>query len=273
MSATVDQRHEPVRLAYDRIASDYERQVSGDVWMRRALWRHYAGVFRAGDRVLDVACGTGLDAIFLARMGVRVTAIDISEGMIEQLKARVASEGLADAISARQLDVAELSLLPAESFDGITSAFAGLNTAPDLPRFARDAATLLRPGGRMVLHLLNRFSLWEWLLFAVHGDWSAARALGRTAERDFTIGGVVVRHHLYEAIPLYRSVFAESFHLERAYSLGSLRPPHDLHVTAQAIVGGLEALERQLGSRRPLLNRGRFFVLDLTKRPGGGHDH
>lgn len=272
MSSVIDQRRDPVKLAYDRIAGDYERQIAGDEWMRRALWQHYADVFRPGDRVLDVACGTGLDAVFLARRGMHVTAIDISEGMIERLQARVMAEGLGESISAHTLDVADLSSLPPQSFDGITSAFAGLNTVPDLQRFARSAAYLLRPGGHAVLHLLNRFSLWEWLLFALHGDWRAARGVGRSSEREFTIGGLPVRHNLYRPLPLYHSVFAGSFNLARAYSLGSLRPPHDVRRVPPAFVGGLEALERRLGSREPLLSRGRFFVLDLVKKHGAGDD-
>ena len=265
-----DRQAESVRLAYDRIAPSYERDVAGDDWMRQLLWRHYLTSFRAGERVLDVACGTGLDSIFLAQHGIRVTAIDISPGMIERLHTRAEADGLADAIDARVLSVDQLGELPAESFDGIVSAFAGLSTTPDLRDFARESAWLLRPGGRMLLHMLNRFSLWEWLGLLKSRRWTEARTLGRSGERNFVIGGITVQHYLHQPDALYRSVFADRFTLNRAHGLGCLRPPHTVRAIPRPVIGALAALDKRFGGHRPIRDHGRFFVLDLSKRPDDG---
>lgn len=262
-----EQQTDLIRLAYDRIARDYENEVAGDAWMRQILWEHYQTVFRPGDRVLDVACGTGIDTLHLTASGIDVTAIDVSSGMIDQLRVRAQALGMTTTIDTRVLAVVELDTLPVGSFDGIISAFAGLNTVPDIGRFARDASHLLRPGGHVVLHLLNRFSLWEWLGAVGTRDWAAARAIGTQSQRDFTIGGVSVRHNLYAPQLLYRDVFAGEFRLERAYGLGCLRPPHTVAALPGLVIAVLERLDRRFGHRRPLLNCGRFFVLDLVKRP------
>ena len=71
-----DTRDRAVSAAYDAIAREYDRQLDDDAWMRRILWKRYGQVFRPGHHVLDVGCGTGTDAVFLARRGVRVTAIE-----------------------------------------------------------------------------------------------------------------------------------------------------------------------------------------------------
>jgi SAM-dependent methyltransferase len=252
--------------AYDAIAAGYDEQVRGDAWMRDVLWTRYQRLFQPDERVLDVGCGTGLDALFLARRGLAVTGIDVSPAMIARLREQAGYLGLADRIETRALDYAALGDWPAARFDGIISAFAGLSTAPDLAPFAADAARLLRPGGRMLVHLLNQFSVWEWLLLVTHGQWPAARRLGRQRERVFTIGGQPVRHYLWYPSAAYQRFFARDFALSRAYSLGVLRPPHTLRRLPTTAANLLGVLEQRVNGRRPFVNWGRFFVLELARR-------
>ncbi|HEX5502389.1 MAG TPA: class I SAM-dependent methyltransferase [Thermomicrobiales bacterium] len=258
---------DPVAAAYDAIAAEYDAQVAGDAWMRRVLWARYAALFRPGRRVLDVGCGSGADAIFLARRGVRVTGIDVSPAMIARLEGKVRRLGLAGLVEARVMDVADLAAWHDRRFDGIVSAFAGLSTAPDLARFAADAARLLPPGAPMVLHLLNRTSLWEWLAHVAARRWPAARALRHQRERVFVIGGRPVRHYLYRPDEAYRA-FAGAFRLRRRYGLGALRPPHTLRRLPPPLIAVLDRLEVPLRARRPLADWGRFFVLELDRTKG-----
>jgi SAM-dependent methyltransferase len=255
-----------VAAAYDAIAPDYDRQLAGDEWMRRVLWSYYDRLFRPGDSVLDVSCGTGTDALHLAGRGVHVTAIDVSPGMIDQLQTRLAQCWLAGSIDGRVMDMAEIGSFLPESFDGVISAFAGLSTTPDLAPFAADAAHLLRPGGRMVVHMLNRTSLWEWLGLAKRGEWAAARRLGGSGERDFVIGGQVIRHHLHYPEEAYARFFARDFALRDARGLGCLRPPHTVRRVPGPVVRALERIEGVASRHWPLLNWGRFFVLELERR-------
>lgn len=259
--------NEALARAYTTIAGDYDHMVEGDAWMRRILWDRYRCLFQPGQHVLDVACGTGLDTIFLARHGLRVTGIDIAPGMIAQLKAKIAREGLTDRVTAHTLALGDLTALPQESFDGILSAFAGLNTLPDLEAFAAEAARLLRPRGRLIVHMINRFSLWEWLMLVRRGRFQAAMRLPRYAERTFTIGGQPVVHYLSFARPTYRQSFAAHFTLDRCYGLGSLRPPHDLTWIPDRLVQRLAALEQRVHAYRPFAACGRFFILEMTRRP------
>ena len=251
--------------AYDRAAADYDRQVEGDAWMRDVLWDRYARLFRPGQVVLDVGCGTGIDALFLARRGIRVVGIDASVAMVAQARPKLADAGLEDLVELRVMDISEIGTLGTD-FDGIISAFATLSTVSDLDRFAADAAGLLRLGGTMLLHLLNRSSLWEWLGLVQHGRWPAARRVWHTHERDFVIGSRRLRHYLYHARGAYARFFRPHFRLGRSYGLGILRPPHTIHRVPAAIVTLLDRLERPLRARRLFVNWGRFFVLELEKR-------
>jgi SAM-dependent methyltransferase len=252
-------------IAYDAIAASYDDQVRGDEWMRRALHAHYRRAFRAGQRVLDVGCGTGTDALALARMGVSVVGIDGSVGMLQRLRRKAAANRLEALIAPSALRIEDLGVFGVERFDGIISAFASLSSLPDLVRFAQDAARLTRPGGRLVLHLLNRFSLWEFLGYVARRDLDAARRVGRISRRVFVIGGQPVWHHLYFPDEVYCRFFARAFRLRDSYSLGALRPPHTVRRLPDGLVSSLEWLDVRAG-RWPLVhNAGRFFVLDLER--------
>jgi SAM-dependent methyltransferase len=250
--------------AYEAIAAAYDEHIRGDEWMRRALQRHYLSVFRGGQRVLDVGCGTGTDALELARHGIAVLGVDGSPGMIAQLRAKSKAAGLQHLVEGRVLPVSELASV-GEQFDGAYSSFAALSTV-DLARFGFDLARLVPRGARAVLHLLNRFSVWEWLGLLARRRWRAAAALRSQHERAFRIGGRDVAHHLYFAREAYHAHLASGFLLRQTYALGALRPPHTVTRLPLGLVSGLEALDVRLGGLAGVRDAGRFFVLDLERR-------
>jgi SAM-dependent methyltransferase len=252
--------------AYEAAAPDYDRQVQRDGWMRNVLWDRYARLFCAGQTVLDLGCGTGIDAVFLAQRGIRVMGIDASPAMIGQSRAKLAAADLDDLVDLRVMDIAAVGSLPQAGFDGIICAFAALNTSAELDEFAASVARLLVPRGILVVHLLNRWSLWEWLGLVRTGRFGAARRLGRNPVRNFMIAGRPVSHYLYQPDAAYARFFQPHFALRRAYGIGILRPPHTVQRIPAAIVSRLDRLERPLGGLRPFRDWGRFFVLELERR-------
>ena len=262
----------PVGAAYDRIAGEYDGSLGEDLWMRHVLWEHYCRVFQTNAHILDLGCGTGLDACFLAKRGMRVTAIDISGQMIAQLKTNAQRQGVQDKIDthvqdiADIADIAELDPWPSSAFDGIVSAFAGLNTVADLDRFAADAHRLLRPGGRLLVHVLGPTHFWKQLGCLICLQWRRARELRQRRQRTVAIAGQTVPHRLWVPTEIYPRFFAPYFELRTSYALGFLWP----HGLSQWLPLGFLTqcgrLEARLGAHRPFCDWGRFRVLDLERR-------
>ena len=119
----------PIARGYDLLSAGYDEQLARDGWMRRLLWRRFDSLFRAGDRVLDVGCGTGIDTVHLAERGVSVTGIDVSPGMVAVLRAKLAERRISPAPEVLVGDInTRLATLPGP-FDGLISSFAALTVA------------------------------------------------------------------------------------------------------------------------------------------------
>ncbi len=143
-----------VREMFDNIAPAYDFMNRAMTLGIDKLWRRRAvNMVRAhgGKQILDVATGTGDLAIALARRieGSRVTGADLSEGMIEIGRDKVAKAGLADRITLEAADCMNLPMAD-DTFDCVTVAY-GVRNFEDLRRGYAEMARVLRPGGMIAV--------------------------------------------------------------------------------------------------------------------------
>jgi 2-polyprenyl-6-hydroxyphenyl methylase / 3-demethylubiquinone-9 3-methyltransferase len=131
----------PVRLGY--IRDQLCRHLGRDPKGRACL---------AGLDVLDVGCGGGLLCEPLARLGARVTGIDLVPGNLEAARAHAKAAGLE--LSYREIAAEELAADGA-SFD-LVCAMEVVEHVADAATFLSTCATLVRPGGALVVATLNR---------------------------------------------------------------------------------------------------------------------
>jgi SAM-dependent methyltransferase len=249
-----------VAATYDAIAVDYEAQLAQNPvaqYMRTRLHHHFTCAFRAGNRVLDLTAGTGVDASFLASLGIRVIAMDVSVGMTQELE-RKAERGFLS-IETHVSPVEDLAKLGLSNLDGAISTFGGLNTVYRMPGLAADLASCLKPRGRVILHALNHFCFWQTIRSAAHGRPHLARAT------DIHVGPALISHRFYDPFLLWRDVFARDFALREVYALSVVAAPPLVKRFPRA-ASTLFALDRLTGRLFP--GAGDFFVLDLEKRCG-----
>jgi 2-polyprenyl-6-hydroxyphenyl methylase/3-demethylubiquinone-9 3-methyltransferase len=103
--------------------------------------------------VLDVGCGGGLLSEALARVGARVTAIDLAPNLLKVARLHGLESGVK--VEYRQTTVEALAEEVPASFDVVT-CMEMLEHVPDPASIVRACATLLKPGGRLFLSTLNR---------------------------------------------------------------------------------------------------------------------
>lgn len=126
--------------------------------LERELIFSMAGV-KEGERALDAGCGTGIYSIELARQGALVTAMDASSEMLGRARARAGKAGLKmDFIKADALSIP----FPDGHFD-IALSVCMLCFIRERDAALLEMKRVLRPGGRVVIAMLNRRSPWAFI--------------------------------------------------------------------------------------------------------------
>ncbi len=263
----------PVEAYFDRAAAEYDALVERnplDRFLREVSLDILKRSFEAGDRVLEIGAGTGLETLPLAAAGVRVVATDLSSAMLERLRSKAAAAGLSDRIETRHMAARALTDLEREygpgSFRGAFSTFGALNCDPAWREVAPILSRLVSPGGTVVLGVWNRVCLFELAAYGLTGH--PRRALARLASptvADRTRFGIPV----YAAsVGEYLRAFSPAFRVESVLGLPVVLPPYDLlsHVpNPEAFLPLLARLDGRLRWRYPFNRLGDHFVLVLRR--------
>ena len=97
--------------AFDSVAADYDGPRGNNELiqrMRLALWDAVPHEIPSGGRLLDLGCGTGIDAVEFATRGFQVVATDWSPQMVARTAARAAAQGLQASVTPMHLGIQQL---------------------------------------------------------------------------------------------------------------------------------------------------------------------
>jgi malonyl-CoA O-methyltransferase len=138
-----------VRTGYDRWAAVYDHDANPLVALEGPAVRAAVGD-PSGLDVVDLGCGTGRHALWLAGCGARVTALDFSEGMLAEACAKPG----ADRVRFLLHDLGRPLPLPDAGFDLAVSGLV-LEHLRQIDPFFAEARRVLRPGGRAVVSAMH----------------------------------------------------------------------------------------------------------------------
>ena len=216
------------RDAFDSVSADYDGERGNNELiqeMRAEMWRWLDATFPTPSRLIDLGCGTGLDAVRMARSGHRVTATDWSAKMIERTADRAVRVGVADRVDALAIGAQELHELPGDGeYDGAYSDLGPLNCVPDLAAVAHECARLLRPGGSLVFSVIGRVCPWEIAHYVSRGRFSRAALRFARGVVPVNMNKRTIWTRYYRPREFYRP-FRREFELAHFRGLCVLVPP------------------------------------------------
>ena len=139
-----------VQGVYGKMASVYDLFFGLPLHHGRAAAIHRLGI-KPGDQILEVGVGTGMSLPLYPRR-CNVTAVDLSESMLERAYARLARYGIRN-VRLIQMDATHLKF-PDNAFDVVYAPYF-ISCVPDPIAVTREMRRVCRPGGRLVF--LNHF--------------------------------------------------------------------------------------------------------------------
>jgi SAM-dependent methyltransferase len=265
-------RYSISELEFDFQARSYSHSILSNPiskWQRSVTSEHLARIFRVGNNVLEIGCGTGIETIPLARKGVHVLATDISEEMLQLLEKRAAKSEVSALIKIRKLSSSDIDEIrndpfyPAAGFDGAFSHFGALNLEPNLREFSKKLSPLLRANS------LVSFAIWNRICFCD----ILANILGRKSHRtrERMHGQVSANDDSKYSLDTctydpsqFASMFPE-FEKVSLFALPTLIPPSEYSRKFSFLLK-LGILDRELGKLPFFRSIGDNFVLTMRKK-------
>jgi ubiquinone/menaquinone biosynthesis C-methylase UbiE len=212
---------EKINTGFGNMADEYDSMQDTNIPVRKMREKFYRTVecfVKPPANVLELNCGSGIDAFHFANSGYNVTATDISDKMLTNARRKSTLKNL----SFEKLNLCELDKA-AGNFDLIISNLGGLNCMDDLSKLNKDVYELLNPKGFFIASVMPQFCLWEFALI-LKGEFK--RALRRLKKDGViaNVGGekIFVR---YYSPKIFYNYFKYNFNLMQTTALRVFAPP------------------------------------------------
>lgn len=263
-----------IATAFDSASEEYDFTIRNNfinTWIRERSISVLLQYARPDDTLLEIGCGTGAEAIQVAKHVTGVVATDISPEMISLLQRKVESRGLGRKVAAMQVGAAQIARTSASLPSGRTRlaySFNGaLNCEPAIAEFPGELAKVVDEGGFFICSIRNTLCISEVLAHAAALQWS------RMAPRKkqpvmVSVGGMDIPAYYYSP-DRFASFFSSRFRLRKMLGLPAILPPaylSDIYFRARSLLSVAERLELAAAGSFPFNRFGdqTLFVFQKT---------
>jgi ubiquinone/menaquinone biosynthesis C-methylase UbiE len=218
---------EHTKNSFNKIADAFDEQDKVNPiirWMRDIVHDVYFRYFKAGDSLLELNSGTGIDAIYLAEHRINIYATDISPKMQSYLLKKLEDDPtLKDKITARPYSFYEIDKVDKDNFDGVISNFGGLNCISNFDKLRDDLIQKTKPGAYFIAVVMNKVCPWEILYFSLKFNFKKAFRRFKKEGIDGAIDDQFVKT-FYFTPKEFGNKFKPYFKINRIYTLGLYTP-------------------------------------------------
>ena len=217
---------------FDNVATTYDDTFTSTQvgsLLRKMVWNYLDEVLLIDNplRILELNCGTGEDAIYLAIKNHSVTATDQSHQMVDVANKKIKSQNLQASATAITCDIKNIAKIEhAEKYDLIFSNFGGLNcvNSQDLKKLSVDLKEITKPNARFIAVVMTKFCLWESLYFAFKLQPANIFRRNTNEALPVKIGNVIVNTWYYSPYS-WISLFNDNFEKICLRPIGTFLPP------------------------------------------------
>lgn len=250
-------------VAAQNYDSDFTHTEIGKL-QRHLVYENLQKHLKNSATILEINCGTGEDAIWLANQNFEVTATDISEKMIAVAKVKTNLENL-------NFQVLDINNIHQESkkYDIIFSNFGGLNclNQSELQTFFKSASEIISEKGKISLVIMPKNTIWEQFYFLMKFDFK--NAFRRKKEVAYAnVNGEKVATYYYNPKEIVHLCQA-NFEILEVKPIGFFIPPSYLEPffkNKKMLLKGLAFLENRIKNWSFLSKYADHYIITLQKK-------
>jgi ubiquinone/menaquinone biosynthesis C-methylase UbiE len=257
--------------SFDSAAQQYDETFTNTEigkLQRDRVWNYLESILpNQSINILELNCGTGEDAIWLAKKDHNILATDISDKMLSIAKMKIENLHLSKNIIVEQLDINKIHKFTAvNKFDLIFSNFGGLNclTPIELNSLSNNFKNLLNPNGKFVAVVMSDFCMIESLYFLL--KFKLNSVFRRKKMQQTNINDSIIDTYYYPPNGFYEH-FKTNFKLNNTIAIGILIPPSYLNVfleNKKNLLNVLNLLETFFGNNSFSAKYSDHFLIDLN---------
>ena len=258
-----------MKADFDQAAKNYDTSFTNSEigkLQRKLVYYQLEKQLNNTKKILEINCGTGEDAIWLAHKNFNILATDISSEMISVAKSKSKKENV-------RFEVADINSISEQfknqNFDLLFSNFGGLNclSKPELAGFFSSVSTLISEKGMLALVIMPKNTLWEQFYFLLKLDFKNVFR----RKKDFaiaTVDGEKVTTYYYNPKDIVNLAKA-NFELKTVKPIGFFIPPSYLESFFKKkpkLISFLNTLEQKVKSLSCLSKYADHYLIVLQKR-------